>query len=86
MEEKPNRVSDHWVEIRQHIHSQWGKLSQSDIDGLKGNLDNLVTVLRKVYGIAESRAEREYHDFRVSLPCLLQPDVSAPESYRSRRQ
>ena len=67
-----------WMEIKNHITQRWSRLNASDLDSLKGNLDELVTRVQVAYGCAHARAEREYHEFRTSLRPLLQPAVVAP--------
>ena len=62
-----------WGEIKNMIQAKWGKFSVAEIDSLKGNIDELATKLQDVYGYARAHAEREYHEFRLSLRPILQP-------------
>jgi uncharacterized protein YjbJ (UPF0337 family) len=56
-----------WIEIKRRIQAKWGKLSNSEIESLKDNIDGLSKKLQKVYGYAKAQAEREYHEFRITL-------------------
>lgn len=78
MSEKGYIMPDRWLEIREHIHARWDKLSQHDIDEARRDMDKLVDLLKTVYGFNRSRAEREYHEFRLSLRVMLQPRVDSP--------
>ncbi len=49
------------------IHSKWRKFSKRKIQSILGDLDELVGMIQSVYGYPKDRAEREYHDFRLSL-------------------
>jgi hypothetical protein len=73
-----------WNEIKETIRLKWSKLSNTEIENLKNNLDGLVTKLQINYGYARPRAEREYHEFRVSLRPLQAPGVLAPVIMRPK--
>jgi hypothetical protein len=66
-------IHEKWTEIKERIHCRWRKFSANDIEVVRDDLDELVTIIRKRYGCATSQAETEYHEFRVSLRPLLQP-------------
>ena len=65
-----------WDDIQSQIQMKWGRFTQNDLDALKENLDEVVTRIRKVYGYTRDQAEREYHEFRVSLRPMMQHHVS----------
>lgn len=69
-------IQNKWQDIKRQIRDKWGKLTYSEIDALKNNLDGLVAKLQTAYGYARERAEREYHDFRVALFPLPRPAIT----------
>jgi uncharacterized protein YjbJ (UPF0337 family) len=71
-------AQNRWSEIKDKIETKWGKFSNSEIESLQGNLDGIVGKIQKVYGYARDRAEREYHEFRVSLKTVLAPPRPRP--------
>ena len=71
-----NVIENRWDEVKNLIQSRWGKFTNREIESLNGNLDELVTKIQKVYGFARGQAEREYHDFLVSLRPTMQPSVA----------
>ena len=73
-------IQNRWLEIKNEIHSTWGKFKESDLEGFRGNLEGLVTKLQHVYGYANGQAEREYHEFRVSIRPILRPLVPTSRS------
>lgn len=68
-----NPIQERWPEIRDLIHTKWTKMSARDINGLNRSLDALVDKICKTYGCTRERAERDYHEFRVSIGPILHP-------------
>ena len=56
-----------WKETKSKIKATFGKLSDSDIDGLNGHMDQLPTKVQKVYQYDKSKAEQECKAFTDSL-------------------
>jgi len=61
-----------WPEIREKIQAKWGKFTSREIESLRSDLDALVKQIQKSYGYERKRAEREYHDFMVSIRPMFQ--------------
>ena len=66
-------IQSKWSEIKHLIQSRWGKLTDREIESTRLNLEGLVAIVQKAYGYAIQHAEREYHEFRVSLRPILKP-------------
>ena len=60
------------------IQSKWGKFTKHNLASMEGDLDDLVGMLQRSYGYSKSHAEREYHDFQLSLRPILHPVVAKP--------
>ena len=56
-----------WKETRGKIKAKFGKLSDSDIDGLNGHMDQLSAKVQKAYEYDKTKAEKECKDFTESL-------------------
>ena len=56
-----------WEEVRGKIKSRFGKLSESQIDGLKGHMDQLTPTIKKAYSYDQSRAEQECKSFNETI-------------------
>jgi len=46
----PNRLEDHWDEIRPLLLKEWVRLSEADLDWTQKQFDRLVEVIRQRYG------------------------------------
>jgi len=53
-----------WLQIRGAVRTQWGKLTNDDLDQVNGNLERLVGLVQERYGYARERAAKEVEDFR----------------------
>jgi uncharacterized protein YjbJ (UPF0337 family) len=53
-----------WLQIRGAVKTQWGKLTNDDLDQVNGNLERLVGLVQDRYGYARERAAKEVEDFR----------------------
>jgi len=52
-----------WHQLKGEIKTQWGKLTDNDLDQIAGQSEKLIGKLQERYGYARDRAEREFHDF-----------------------
>ena len=58
-----NRVEGNWNQLRGKVRSQWGKLTNSDLDVIAGNREKLGGRLQEAYGIAQDEAEKQIKEF-----------------------
>jgi len=56
-----------WKETKTKIKAKFGKLSDSDIDGLDGHMDKLQGKVQKAYSYDNAKAEQECKSFTDSL-------------------
>lgn len=56
-----------WKETRTKIKAKFGKLSDSDIEGLNGHMDQLTSKVQKAYEYDKTKAEEECKSFNDSL-------------------
>jgi hypothetical protein len=68
------------------IQERWGKLSRATLLKMD-DMRELVTVIEGAYGYPRNRAEREYHEFHLTLRPAVHPAVTfVPfDSRRSRK-
>ncbi|HWO08202.1 MAG TPA: CsbD family protein [Polyangiaceae bacterium] len=55
-----------WQQLKGKARVKWGKLTNDDIDQIRGERDQLVGKLRERYGLERDRAEREVDDWLSS--------------------
>jgi len=48
-----------WNQLKGDLRSQWGKLTDSDLENAAGKKDKLIGILQERYGWLKADAERE---------------------------
>ena len=54
-----DEIEGNWKQLKGKVRSQWGKLTDDDLEAVKGKRDELIGLLQKRYGHAKDAAERE---------------------------
>ena len=52
-----------WMQIKGEVKSQWGKLTDDDLDRVEGDTEKLVGRVQERYGYAREEAKREVDTF-----------------------
>jgi uncharacterized protein YjbJ (UPF0337 family) len=52
-----------WHQLKGEVKSQWGQLTDDDLDRVSGDVEKLVGKVQERYGYARDRAKREVDDF-----------------------
>lgn len=52
-----------WMQIKGEVKSQWGKLTDDDLDRVEGDTEKLVGKVQERYGYAREDAKREVDAF-----------------------
>jgi uncharacterized protein YjbJ (UPF0337 family) len=48
-----------WMQIRDQIRTKWGKLTDTELDQISGNVDMLIGKIKEKYGGTREEIERE---------------------------
>jgi len=56
-------IKGRWKQLRGKVQSQWGKLTDDDLDRIQGDTEQAVGRLQERYGIAKEQARKEWDDF-----------------------
>jgi uncharacterized protein YjbJ (UPF0337 family) len=48
-----------WNEFKGQVRNQWGKLTDNDLEGAKGNLDSIAGLIQEHYGEGKSAASQK---------------------------
>jgi uncharacterized protein YjbJ (UPF0337 family) len=59
-----DQIAGQWKQVKGKIKSQWGKLTDDEIDQLEGHSDQLAGKIQQHYGLAREEAERQARDFQ----------------------
>ena len=52
-----------WKQVKGEVKSQWGKLTDDDLDQAEGDAEKLIGRVQERYGYAREDAKREVDDF-----------------------
>lgn len=62
-------IEGSWKQVRGKAKEKWGKLTDSDLDVIKGKRDQLAGIVQKRYGIEKDQVEKEIKDFEKTCGC-----------------
>jgi uncharacterized protein YjbJ (UPF0337 family) len=62
-----DQVEGKWKQFSGKVKEKWGKLTESDIEVIRGKRDQLVGRIQERYGIAKEEAQEEVDEFVGSL-------------------
>jgi len=63
-----NRIAGNWKQFSGSVKQKWGKLTDDDLDVIKGQREQLEGKIQERYGIAKDQARRDVDDWFKSLP------------------
>jgi len=52
-----------WRQLKGEVKSQWGKLTDDDLDRVEGDAEKLIGRVQERYGYQRDEAKREVDDF-----------------------
>lgn len=58
-----DQIQGKWKQVRGSAKTQWGKLTDSDLDQISGQRDMLVGKLQERYGIAREEAQKKAEEW-----------------------
>lgn len=53
-----------WHQLKGEVKTQWGKLTDSDLDQIEGQSEKLIGKIQERYGYAKDQAEAEFEKFK----------------------
>jgi len=62
-----DQVEGKWKQYSGKVREKWGKLTDSDLEMIKGQRQQLVGKIQERYGIAKQDAERQVNEFTSGL-------------------
>lgn len=62
-----DQIEGNWKQYKGKAQAKWGKLTDDDLDVLKGNRDMLIGKVQEAYGKGRDEAEQEVSDFEKTL-------------------
>lgn len=62
-----DEVEGKWEQLKGAARNQWGKLTNDDMDQIRGNRERLIGRLQEAYGVEREAAEKEAEAWRKAL-------------------
>jgi uncharacterized protein YjbJ (UPF0337 family) len=76
------RVEGNWKDFQGKMLQQWGKLTNDDLNQVKGRRDVLLGKLQERYGIARDAAERQIEDWMRNVGEQAGAGLRGAESFQ----
>jgi len=58
-----DQFEGNWKQLKGAARKQWGKLTDSDVDQVKGSLEQLAGRIQERYGIAREEAQKQAEEW-----------------------
>jgi uncharacterized protein YjbJ (UPF0337 family) len=68
-----DQIKAEWKEVRGKARVAWGKLTDDDLEQIRGNSDQLVAALQRRYGVAKEEAQRQVSEWTQKLKQKIAP-------------
>jgi uncharacterized protein YjbJ (UPF0337 family) len=62
-----DRMQGQWKQLKGKIKTQWGKLTDDDLDVISGQKDQLVGRIQERYGIQKDEAQRQVEKWNKTM-------------------
>lgn len=77
-----DRAEGKWKQFSGKVRERWGKLTDDDLDIIRGKRDQLAGIIQERYGYAKEEAERQVQEFNRAV----REEEEAAEVSSSRRR
>lgn len=67
MAKRPGTVNDQWTRLMDAARQRWDRLTEDDVQSVRGNTERLISVLQTRYGFARQQAIKELTAWRQAL-------------------
>lgn len=62
-----DQIEGNWKQFKGKAQTQWGKLTDDELDVIEGNRERLIGKIQERYGKARDEAEKEVSEFERGL-------------------
>lgn len=62
-----DQIKGNWKQIKGKARTQWGKLTDDDLEQAQGHRDHLVGRIQERYGVNKDEAERQVSDWEKKV-------------------
>lgn len=71
-----------WKEFKGDVQEKWGKLTDNDMDQIKGNYNQLVGFVQKKYGLTKQKASQQVDAFLTSLKSKMSGASESTDDFK----
>ncbi len=61
-----DKIAGNWKQFRGEVRKQWGKLTDDDLEQVRGERDKLAGKIQERYGVAKDEANRQLDQWERS--------------------
>lgn len=58
-----DQIQGNWKQLKGSVRTQWGKLTDDDLEVIAGRRDRLIGKVQERYGLAKDEAERKVKEW-----------------------
>lgn len=62
-----DQIKGNWAQFKGNARTQWGKLTDDELEQVAGHRDALLGKIQEKYGISKEEAEKQISDFESRL-------------------
>jgi uncharacterized protein YjbJ (UPF0337 family) len=62
-----DRIEGQWKQLKGSVKERWGKLTDDDLNVIRGKKDQLVGRVQERYGIAKDEAQKQVEEWNKTL-------------------
>lgn len=66
-----DQVAGNWLQFKDKIKEQWGKLTDDDLDICAGRRDQLLGLIQQRHGLRKEEAEQQVADWHKRNPAFF---------------
>jgi len=78
-----DRAKGQWMQMKGAVRTQWGKLTDDDLNVIHGERERLVGKIQERYGVAKEEAERQVAAW--NLPTETTENTRTTQTTRERK-
>jgi uncharacterized protein YjbJ (UPF0337 family) len=68
------QIKANWLDIKGRARVAWGKLTDDDLEQIRGNREQLEAAVQKRYGVAKEDAQRQVTEWTQKLKHVIAPE------------
>ena len=76
-----DRIEGNWKQFSGKVRTQWGKLTDDDLDVIDGRREELAGRIQEVYGISKDEADKQIETVRGNTRLRHERRADRPQAF-----